>query len=70
MSESECLVFAIWTHYFCNLEIYAIIFGFWTFPSSCFYLNNVLETEFCLCFQVEHTQLGLIDRASPEVTTP
>jgi hypothetical protein len=32
--------------------------------------HNVLETAFCLCFQVKPTQLGPIDRASPYLRTP
>jgi hypothetical protein len=44
------------------------------YPSSCLYLkhcpiyfskHNVLETRFCLHFQVKPTQFGQIDRASP-----
>jgi hypothetical protein len=38
------------------------------YPSSCFFLfktQNVSETAFCLRLQVEPTQLGRIDRASP-----
>jgi hypothetical protein len=39
-------------------------------PLSCFYLkHNVSETEFCLCLQVEPTQLGPIDRDSPHLWT-
>jgi hypothetical protein len=36
------------------------------FLTSCFYLkHNVSETVFCLLLQVEPTDLGTIDRASP-----
>jgi hypothetical protein len=41
------------------------------YPSSCLYLkHNVSETGLCLCLQVEPTQLGSIDRASPYLRTP
>jgi hypothetical protein len=40
-------------------------------PSSCFYLkHNVSENVFCLRIQVESTQLGPIDTASPYLRTP
>jgi hypothetical protein len=43
----------------------------WTYSSPCFYLkHNVSETRFCLRLQVEPTQLGPIDRASPYLRTP
>jgi hypothetical protein len=35
-----------------------------------FTTSNITETEFCLRLHVEHTQLGLIDRASPYLRTP
>jgi hypothetical protein len=36
-----------------------------------FYLKyNVSETEFCLRLQVEPTELGPMDRASPYLRTP
>jgi hypothetical protein len=35
------------------------------YPSSCLYLKHkVSETEFCLRLQVEHNQLGSMDRSS------
>jgi hypothetical protein len=31
--------------------------------------HNIPETEFCLCLQIKHTQLGPIDGASPYIRT-
>jgi hypothetical protein len=44
---------------------------FWTSSIDLFLCkNNVSETEFCLRLQVEPTQMGQIDRASPCLRTP
>jgi hypothetical protein len=41
------------------------------YPLPCFYLKcSILETGFCRRLQVEPTQLGPIDRASPNLRIP
>jgi hypothetical protein len=35
-----------------------------------FKMHNISDTGFCLCFLVERTQLGPVDRASPYLWTP
>jgi hypothetical protein len=61
------------------MKQYTKILRFWTYPSSCFYLqqrpvyiskHNVSETGFYLRLQVKLIQLGSIDRASPYLRTP
>jgi hypothetical protein len=47
-------------------EHFRSAFKFWTLSIIAFYLRHTfLETELCLRLQVEPTQLGQIDRASP-----
>jgi hypothetical protein len=60
-------------------EIYVQILCFWTLSIVLslsknnvlfIFQNNMLETGFCLCLQVEPSQLGPIDRATPYLQTP
>jgi hypothetical protein len=53
--------------------IFSQLLCFWTLSSILFLFKttqNIFDTEFCLCLhclQVEPTQLGPIDRASPNL---
>jgi hypothetical protein len=57
-----------------NQLCYCVPHSYWVsghYASSYFYLKyNVLKTGFCLHLQVESTQLGPTDRASPYLWTP
>jgi hypothetical protein len=59
----------------CNREVqglfYAQLLCYWTYPLSCFLFktSNVSETGFYLRLQVEPTQYGSVDRASPYLWT-